>query len=367
MNLLVLNQQTDPEDPGLGVAVDWLGAFARRVDRLYVITHQAGRLPEIPNLHLFSMGKERGYGRIRRLIEFYRALLIVLRDAPIDGCFVHMVPLLGVLASPLLKLKRIPMVQWYVHKATPWPLRLGHRLVTRVATASRESFRLPSRKVVVTGHGIDTEYFSPPPTRVWPHAPFTVVSVGRLAPIKRLEILVEGVAELRRGASRCQLLLVGGPRTEADRQYEASLRLRIEELGLDASVQLIGPVIRDRIVSWLWRSDVFVNLSETESLDKAVLEAMSCGLPIVTSNSAFRPVLGDLAGQLMVPRNDPAALADVIRAIAHWTPEQRDRVGWALRQIVVERHSLDGLAVQILAIFAEASSHASRPVRADSA
>lgn len=367
MNLLVLNQQTDVEDPGLGVVIDWLVALARRVDRLYVITHEAGRLPAIPNLRLFSMGKERGHSRLRRLTEFYRALRSVLREGRIDGCFVHMVPLFAVLASPLLKLRRIPTVQWYVHKATPWPLGLSHRLVTRVATASAESFRLPSRKVVITGHGIDTDRFAPSRAAVWPHAPFTIVSAGRLAPIKNLETLLEALAALHGAGWPYQAFLIGAPRTAVDRRYEGSLRRRVEQLQLEARVRLVGAVPREHLVSWLQRSDLFVNLSDTESVDKAVLEAMSCELPTVTSNSAFRPLLGNLAAQLMVPRNDPAALADRIRTIARWAPEERDRVGRALRQIVVDRHSLDGLVAQILAIFAAAEAPAPRPVEADSA
>src|SRR5207249_4282524 len=114
----------------------------------------------------------------------------------IDVIFVHMVPQYAIIAAPLARACRIPMVLWYAHGSVSGRLRLAHGLVQRVVTASRESFRLPSDKVVVTGHGVDTDLFdqpAPDPSSKERSAPFRLVAVGRISRIKDHETLVRAV------------------------------------------------------------------------------------------------------------------------------------------------------------------------------
>ncbi len=112
MHLLVLNQKLDPADSGLEVAWEWVGELAARVTKLSVITHELGpsRLPA--NVRVFSLGKEKQFSRLRRVSEFYLALFTIIREDRVDACFVHMVPLFALMASPVLKMSGIPMVQW---------------------------------------------------------------------------------------------------------------------------------------------------------------------------------------------------------------------------------------------------------------
>lgn len=371
MNLLLFNQKTDADDPGLGVAVEWIGAFARRVDRVYVITHEAGRLPAWPNVQILSVGRERGWSRLRRLVTFYRSLLAVLRRDRIDGCFVHMIPIFTVLAAPLLKWKRIPIVQWYAHSGTPLALRLAHRLANYVATASPESFRLSSRKVIVTGHGIDTQRFAPGPAPTPREGGLQVLSVGRITPIKHLETVLAAAAVLSGEGHPFRLLIVGGPRTPADRSYAEEMWNRAQALGLRQVVQFKGTVPPADVPAWYRQADLCVNLSDTDSIDKAVLEAMSCGLPVVTSNVAFRPLLVDIAPELLVPKRDAEAVARAILTVAGWGEGRRQAVAQRLREIVVARHNMERLIAVLLALFARLSSAAAaaapqrfrRPVR----
>ena len=112
---------TDVDDPVLGFTSRWIQAVATKVKRIHVITMRAGRIELPENVRCDSVGKEAGYSRPRRIVEFYRILLEVLRNEPVDACFSHMFPLFTVLAAPLLRPKGVPIVTWYAHLSPSCP------------------------------------------------------------------------------------------------------------------------------------------------------------------------------------------------------------------------------------------------------
>src|SRR5437016_13858174 len=115
MRLLLFNLATDSEDPVLGFTTHWIRAIAKQVKFIRVITMRAGRVEVPENVRVYSVGKEKGYSEPRRLIEFYKILARILREERVDVCFSHMIPIFSVLASPMLRVKRIPIVTWYAH------------------------------------------------------------------------------------------------------------------------------------------------------------------------------------------------------------------------------------------------------------
>lgn len=343
MNLLVFNLATDADDPVLGFTTAWLGALARHCDRIHVITVRKGRQDLPDNVSVYSVGKEKGYGKLHKTTEFYHHLGHILSSDPVDACFAHMQPLFAVLSAPLLKARKIPITLWYAHKSVTRVLLLAEKLVDRVVTASPESFRIPSDKVLVTGHGIDTDRFAPPPMPRGADRPFTIISVGRLSPVKGLETLIDATDRLVRHheLGDLEVRLVG---PVYDAAYAKVLRQQVEDRGLDGVIHFVGAIPHTRVLGEYQRADVFVNLSDTDSVDKAVLEAMSCGLPVITSNVAFERVLSSLGRSAMVAKGDASGLAERLLTLTKQSPEERQTVGRQLRRIVVGGHSLARLA-----------------------
>src|SRR5215207_4259185 len=113
MRLLLFNLVTDADDPILGFTSRWISALAGRVESVDVVTMSAGRLELPANVRVFSVGKERGYGEPRRVVEFYRHLFRLTRGGRIDGCFSHMMPLFSAMAAPVLRARGIPLVTWF--------------------------------------------------------------------------------------------------------------------------------------------------------------------------------------------------------------------------------------------------------------
>ncbi|MCE2490918.1 MAG: glycosyltransferase, partial [Anaerolineae bacterium] len=283
LRLLWFNLATDADAPNLGFASDWINALAPHCEYIDVMSMREGRVNVAANVKVYSLGKEKGYSEARRAGRFYRLLWSLLRSRQYDACFAHMQPLFAAMGAPLLQLHGIPLTLWYAHRAVTLRLRLAELAATRVVSPSRESFRLPSDKLRIIGHGIDVERFVPaaPATGT-----FTVLCLGRIAPVKQPDTLITAAQLLKNHGTKFRLRLVGTVYPQ-DREYARDLHALVDKGALRDCVEFAGAVSHEQVPAEIRRAHILVNLSETGSVDKAVLEAMACGIPVVTSNEAF--------------------------------------------------------------------------------
>lgn len=151
-----------------------------------------------------------------------------------------------------------------------------------------------------------------------------IVYVGRLIPLKRVDVLLEAFAQLI-ATHDAQVLLLG------DGEARPALEARAAALGLAERVRMPGHV--GDVWSWLKRAAVFVSLSRVEGMPNTVAEAMSSRAPIVASDIvAHRQLLDERAAHL-VDGDDPAAVAAALEdtlndpaAAAHRAHEAAARV-----------------------------------------
>jgi glycosyltransferase involved in cell wall biosynthesis len=176
----------------------------------------------------------------------------------------------------------------------------------------------------------------------WQLAPCAVF-VGRLAPEKGLDVLIDAWPEVRARHPGARLLLVGeGPERPA-------LAARIAELGLAAAINLPGAMADPAPL--LRMADLFVLPSREEGMSVALLEAMALGVPIVASAIVGnrRLVVDGVHGRL-APPDDPGALAGII--LDQWAHFDRARgMARAGRQRVSEEYSIAVVARQHLELF----------------
>lgn len=352
MNLLIFNLKTDADDDVLGFTTDWINALARHCERVFVVSMMRGRIAVADNVQVYSVGKERGFSEARRVLEFYRLLARLLRRERIDACFAHMMPLFTVMGWPLLCRRRIPIVLWYAHRHIPLMLRIAVPLVERVLASSGSGFRLRTDKLRVIGQGIDVTRFRPAEHKRERRRDFVLLTVGRISPVKRLEILIDALAQLPETGADGRTLVarfVGNPLSGRDRRYAQVLRRRVQRLKLAQRVQFLPAAPFARIDGVYRDADVFVNSSDTGSVDKTVLEAMSCGLPVVTSNAAFSDIFTPVhAAQCRVAKDDPGALAQRLQTLIAMPADARHALGLALRDTVCREHSLEGLCQRLM-------------------
>jgi len=165
----------------------------------------------------------------------------------------------------------------------------------------------------------------------------TVIWVGRLDPVKRVDVLLRalrGLADER----AVQLLIVG------DGPERGRLEGLVGQLSLAERVCFCG--MRQDVAALLGAADVFVQPSEWEGLPLAALEAMAAGLPVVASRTAgLVDVVADQVTGLLTPVGDAQALGAALGKVlddAGWAR----RLGQAGRERVREQFSLEAMVAR---------------------
>lgn len=286
LSLLFVTQRVDADDRNLAVHVRWLRWFGEQCGQVRVIAQAVGRSTLPTNVDVRSLGKERGATRVRQLFTLWRETFSSIRD--VDAVFVLMSPLYVLLLCPIAWWYQKPIYLWYTHKHVSWTLRAAVFCVRHVFSASPESFRLKTLKVVYTGHAIDTDFFHPAEEGHREKGAF--VTVGRISRAKRIEFMIDAVELLRAKGASVKLDVIGEPVLEEDREYMDALRSSVMRRGLDW-VWFLGGQSPEEVRAAYQHASVCLNASLTGSLDKALLEAMACGCPVVTTNIAFAKIV----------------------------------------------------------------------------
>lgn len=179
------------------------------------------------------------------------------------------------------------------------------------------SLGIPESKVLVVGNGVDTEVFHAMP-RDTARARLGIgtgakvlVTVGGLVERKGFHRVIECMPELLKKFPDLLYLVVGGPGPEGD--WEGRLRDRAQTLGLRDQVRFLGALPPSEVRIPLSAADMFVLSTRYEGWANVILEAMACGLPVVTTDvGGNREVVPDDALGVIVPFEDHAALVDAI-------------------------------------------------------
>jgi glycosyltransferase involved in cell wall biosynthesis len=322
-----VTQQVDPAHPTLGVTAAKVRALAQRVDEVVVLADHVveGELPANARVRTFGASTRAGRGA-----RFAAALNAELSPRPL-AVLAHMVPLYAILAAPLVRPRRVPLLLWFTHWRVTRRLLLAERLATAVVTVDRGSFPLDSAKVVPIGHGIDMRAFGCVARE--PAERLRVLALGRTSPAKGLETIVRACeaagADLElRGPS-----LTGEERAEADRLR--ALGARVEP-----------PLRHAEIPALLAGKDVLVNNMREGALDKVVYEAAATCMPVLASNGGFAALLPP---ELRFRRDDADDLAEKLRALAG---ADRAALGRGLRAEVEAAHSVEHWADAVLEVAA---------------
>jgi len=212
----------------------------------------------------------------------------------------------------------------------------GPALVPGVARA----WGLRQDEVTVVTNGIDLDRFSVHGARreetrralgLRPDDIF-LFSMGRLEEVKRHDVQIRAMAEVRKTLPNCRLLIAGTGR------LEESLRALIRELRLDGNVTLLGN--RDDVPELLDACDIFTLSTRLEGLPLSVIEAMAARRPVVvTAAEGMEQVVEDGVTGLIVPVGDAAAFASAVLRLAR-DPGMRRRLGEAGRARAEREFSL---------------------------
>jgi glycosyltransferase involved in cell wall biosynthesis len=188
-------------------------------------------------------------------------------------------------------------------------------------------------KLTVLPNPIELDLLSPIASRGADSGVVRLLTVGRLAPEKRQDVLIHALARVRKYRA-AELTIVG----RGDR--EGALRGLAESLGLGASVHFAGFVTKP--ARYFAAADVFLLGSDFEGFGNVIVEALGHGLPVVCTDAPYGPrfIAGDCPAVRLVALGDSDAIADAVLSVLgegarRWASEAQARA----REFSVERVS----------------------------
>jgi glycosyltransferase involved in cell wall biosynthesis len=241
-------------------------------------------------------------------------------------------------------------VERLLAKRTTWMIALteaerDEHLVRGVGRADRFS---------VVPSGIDLARFREAGGRVrrrpagfdCPPDAIVVGSIGWLTPVKGHRVLLEAAASLRREWPRLHLVIIGGGPL-----WDKLARLA-HGRGIAETVRFLGA--RTDVPDCLAGMDIYVQPSLNEGMGRALIEAMAAGRPVVASCVGGIPaVVQDRKTGLLVPPNDPAALARAIDELLR-KPDWAKELGTAAQAAIGERFSEEAMVRAVEAVYEQA-------------
>ena len=309
---------------------------------------QLSRLADQMGLRVIYLSKKLGTDP-RTVIELRR----VIREIKPDVIHTHLYVVPYVLLAAPRRIRKFHTVHNVAQKEAAGLLRVFMRLAYRFgnftpvaisplcAQTLEEVYHIPSSAFPCILNGVDTDRFSPMPI---PHPAFRFTTVGRMQPQKNHRLLIEAFASVHERHPDAELAIVGEgylrPELEA---YAASL-------GLTDAVHMDGE--SEHVPEELNASDVFVMSSDYEGLPVVVLEAMACGLPVVsTAAGGVVDLVSDGDNGFITPIGDAQALAKAMLAVRE-DGDLRARMARRSRECA-EQYSIQSCAQRYQALYLE--------------
>jgi glycosyltransferase involved in cell wall biosynthesis len=222
-----------------------------------------------------------------------------------------------------------------------------------------EKTGIPSRKVAVIRNGVDVRHFVPVESsdkvnirRLFgiPEKAFVIGSTGRLSREKNYKMLVRCFARLRTVYPDVWLIIAGDG---VDRpEIESELR----HSGVSNYCILSG--IQSDVLPWLHAMDVFCLTSLTEGCSIALLEACSCGLPaVVTDTGGNAEIVKHNVSGFVVPVHDEIAYTESLKLL-HENTTMRKQMGSESAKIVSEFFTIERTAQNYRRLYREVVGYA---------
>ena len=204
-------------------------------------------------------------------------------------------------------------------------------------------------------NGVDNQRFKPRlelnaisiPSSFLTSNTFVIGSVGRMARVKDYLSLIQAflilIKQIPQGETDLRLLIVG------DGESREACRVMLQQAGIEHLAWLPGE--RSDVSELMQLFDIFVLPSLAEGISNAILEAMSCGLPVIATSVGgnVELVIDSQTGKLIPPSN-PEALAKSLLEY-YYDQEMLIEHGQAARQLIEDKFSIDSMVLNYLDVY----------------
>jgi glycosyltransferase involved in cell wall biosynthesis len=198
----------------------------------------------------------------------------------------------------------------------------------------------PEQKIITIPNGVDTSQFKPLKGNQQESNAFNIICVSRLVKRKRIDLVIKAVAALENKDLKLTIIGTG--------KEKHSLSSLVDKLGVNNQVVFLHNVAHHKIVEHYQQSDLFVLPSLSEGMSNSLLEALSCGLPVIVSQTGGVKELVKENG-IVLKTATPGSLKKAIVDL-YQNKEKQKRMGRASRKIA-KQYSWGKSADQYLKIY----------------
>jgi len=246
-----------------------------------------------------------------------------------------------ILGAPFWRAAGKKVGLWYAHGTVSRSLQLAVKPSHIVFTSTKEGMRIETNKRAIVGQGIDTDFFKPLPKET--NTILQLITVGRLSQSKNIETLLDACTQLKNNNIAFHFSIIGPAITPTEERYAEKIKKQCDDLGLEKEVTWVGAISQSALPAYLQKAEVFIHDGSTDSLDKALLEAVLCGCVVVSSNPAYRAITEKLAPALLFSPHDAPALASTLQTLSHQPPNIRQQIMQPVFTFIHESYSISKL------------------------
>lgn len=342
MKLLILTQKIDQNDDVLGFFHAWVGKLALFYENITVIALGVGDYNLPPNVKVLSLGKESRPSRLNYVMNFYK--YIWRQRENYDKVFVHMNQEYVILGGIFWRIFRKRISLWRNHEKGGLLIRLAVWLAHQIFCTSPFAFVARYKKTKIMPVGVDADFFR---NENKERTKNSLLSLGRIAPVKNIHVLIEAAKELDRKEIDFSVDIIGDA-IWRDGEYLSEMRQAAAFLEKKGRIRFLGRTAYISTPAAYNNHEIFLNLTNSGSMDKTIFEAMACECLILVSNKSFYKILpSEFSDVLIFGDADSRNLASKAIILMNMGSDKKREIGKRLREIVLAEHSLDVLVKKL--------------------
>ena len=360
MKIALLTEKYTPDIGGLAISTERLARLLTSAGHEVRVFAPTSSLPPSDQRTLPSGGVSvTRFGAHKRvddtLVNWFELLVAEHRREPFDILHAYFLPQAGFVATYAGKYLNVPSVVSIrgndIERAAFDPSKFSHvmyalqnasAVTTNATELAKKAKAFHDREIILVPNGIDTDLFRPmekniPLAKTLGLGDLPVIGfAGELREKKGMAALLAGYATVNK-EHPATLLIVGEVREGEDKKAFEEFRITNPQL----PITVTGVVPHKDMPAYYSLMDVFVHPSLRDGMPNAILEAMTCGLPVVsTPVGGALDVVKDRDNGMLFPVNDIEAMANTIQLVLD-DSTLRETISKSARQAIIERFTLE--------------------------
>ncbi|CAM8620018.1 hypothetical protein [Candidatus Planktophila dulcis] len=282
--LYLFNLSTDLDDPLLAFTHDWIIAASQIVHSIEVVSTHTGRRNLPGNVRVRELGGGTFRQRVYVIFKCFQIFYEIAKYRNDVKVFYHMTNKIASILCLPLRVIGVKQAIWYSHSANPLTLKVASKFCDLVFSSAPSSLPFSSSKCRYVGHGINFSSF-PEINERDDTIRHGFVSLGRIAPIKNIEKLLDAISQSSAEEKQVDLI---GPST-LDTNYQQSLQKFADEK--QVKVYFKGPVTYADVPKTLAKYSICYT-GNPNTTDKAAIESAAVGCFVISNESDTQNLTG---------------------------------------------------------------------------